>query len=182
MGIYDQVSVDVTARISPSATIIGNVTIGANSSFFAGASLRGDDAPITVGSNSNFQENVCVHVDVDVPCAVGNNVTVGHGAILHGCTVEDGALIGMGSIIMNGAVIGAGSMVAAGALVTQNKVFPPNSLIVGSPAKLVRELTPQESEQMCWAGSLEYLKVTQTMVDEGLMFNPGADFRMHNGR
>ena len=102
----------------------------------------------------------------------------GHGAIVHGCTVEDGALIGMGAIIMNGAVIGAGSMVAAGALVTQGKVFPPKSLIMGSPAKLVRELSDEESRDLCLKGSLEYLEVSAAMLEEGLMRNPGAGFRM----
>ena len=182
MGIYNQVKASPLARISPASTVIGNVALGDNSSVFAGASLRGDDAPITVGCNTNLQEGVCVHVDVDYPCAIGSNVTVGHGAILHGCTVEDGALVGMGAIIMNGAVIGAGSMVAAGALVSQNKVFPPNSLIVGSPAKLVRELSEEESRALCYAGSLEYLEVTAAMLEEGLMYNPGPGFTMQAAR
>lgn len=182
MGIYNQVKASLLARISPASTVIGDVTLGANSSVFAGASLRGDDAPICVGCNTNLQEGVCVHVDVDYPCTIGNNVTVGHGAILHGCTVEDGALIGMGAIVMNGAVIGAGSMVAAGALVTQGKIFPPNSLIMGSPAKLVRELSKEESRRMCFGGSVEYLEVTATMLEEGLMYNPGPGFSMQAAR
>ena len=178
MGIYNQVKAHPQARISPAATVIGDVTLGACSSVFASASLRGDDAPITVGDNSNIQEGCCVHVDAGCPCSIGSNVTVGHGAIVHGCAIEDGALVGMGAIIMNGAVIGAGSMVAAGALVTQGKVFPPKSLIMGSPAKLVRELSDEESRDLCLKGSLEYLEVSAAMLEEGLMRNPGARFRM----
>jgi carbonic anhydrase/acetyltransferase-like protein (isoleucine patch superfamily) len=107
--------------------------------------VRGDIAAVRIGEGSNIQDGAVLHVDTDAPCDVGRNVTVGHRAILHSCTVADGALIGMGAIVLNGAEIGAGSIVGAGALVTQGKKFPPRSLILGSPAKLVRSLSDEEA-------------------------------------
>lgn len=139
-----------TPRLSPqalmaeNATAIGDVTAGPGASLWYGAVLRADQAPITVGEGSNIQDNAVVHVSPGFPAAIGKNVTVGHGAIVHGATVEDECIIGMGAILLNGCVIGKGSLVAAGALVTQGKVIPPGSLVMGSPAKVVRALTAQE--------------------------------------
>lgn len=137
-------------RLSPktlmaeNATAIGDVAAEENVSLWYGAVLRADQAPIVVGQGSNVQDNAVVHVSPGFPVTIGKNVTVGHGAIVHGATVEDECIIGMGAILLNGCVIGKGSLVAAGALVTQGKIIPPGSLVMGSPAKVARELTAEE--------------------------------------
>ena len=136
-----------TAFVADNATVRGSVTLGANSSVFFGAVLRGDRAPITIGSGTNIQDNCVVHVDYDYPVVVGQNVTVGHSAILHGCTVGDNTLIGMGAIVLNGARIGKNCIIGAGALVTQGTDIPDGSLAFGSPAKVVRALTADEIEE-----------------------------------
>ena len=136
--------IDPAARVAETAVVVGEVSVEAGASLWYGAVLRGDEAPIRVGRDSNIQDNAVLHCDEDFPMTVGRRVTVGHGAILHGCTVEDGALIGMGAVLLNGCVIGAGSLVAAGALVTQGAVIPPGSLVVGSPARVKRPLRPDE--------------------------------------
>ncbi len=128
------------AYIAPNATVVGDVHIGAGSSVFFGSVLRGDREPITIGEDTNIQDNCILHIEYDHPTAVGSRVTVGHGAILHGCTVGDETLIGMGAIILNGAVIGSHCIVGAGALVTQNTVVPDGSLVYGSPAKIKGQL------------------------------------------
>ncbi len=128
------------AWVAPSADVIGDVRLGAGASVWFSACIRGDNTPISVGAASNIQEGAMLHSDPDAPLVVGERCTIGHHAILHGCTVEDDVLIGMGAIILNRAVIGTGSIVGAGALVTEGKVFPANSLIVGSPARVVRTL------------------------------------------
>ena len=115
MANYFNVHADPTARISPKASILGDVTIGSEATIFGGAYIRGDMAPVRIGANSNVQECVAIHVDTDYPCTVGDNVTIGHGAIVHGCTIADNCLVGMGSVVMNGAVIGEGCLIAAGA-------------------------------------------------------------------
>ncbi len=139
-----QPTIHPTAWVAEGAIIKGEVTLQENANVWFNAVLRGDTAPITVGKNSNVQDGSVLHVDKDCPLVIGDNVTVGHGAILHGCTVEEEALIGMGAIVLNGAVIGAGSIVGAGALVTAGTVLPENSLAVGSPAKVIRQVTPQQ--------------------------------------
>lgn len=130
--------------IAHHASVIGEVTLGDNVSIWFGAVLRGDIAPVRVGRGSNVQDNSVCHVGDDDPCIIGSNVVVGHNCILHGCTIEDDCLIGMGAIVLNKAVIGKGSVVGAGALVTQETVIPPYSLVLGSPAKVRRELTEEE--------------------------------------
>lgn len=135
-----------TARVADNATLIGAVTADADVGVWFGAVLRGDHSPIRIGQGSNIQDNCVLHGGELGPIAVGRDVTVGHSAILHCCTIEDGCIIGMGAIVMDGAVVGAGSMVAAGALVTRNTVIPPASLVIGSPAKVVRTLTAEEVE------------------------------------
>lgn len=135
---------DDSAWAAPNATLIGDVTIGERSSVFYGAVLRGDLDSIVVGAGSNLQDNVTVHCDEGVPTIVGNGVSVGHGAILHGCTVENDCLIGMGATVLNHAVIGAGSLVAAGSVVLEGTVIPPGSLVAGVPAKVRRELTEDD--------------------------------------
>lgn len=141
---------DLTPQIDPStfiaaeATLIGAVTLQAGASVWPGAVIRADNAPIVIGENSNIQEGAVLHVDPGKPLRVGRNVTVGHQAMLHGCTIEDGALIGIQAVVLNGAVIGRHSLVGAGALVTEGKTFPERSLILGSPAKVVRTLSDED--------------------------------------
>jgi len=130
--------------VSWNAEVVGNVELAEDSSVWYGAVLRGDVAEIRIGRSSNIQDGVVIHVDRGVPCILGEGVTVGHRAVLHGCRVGDWCLIGMAAVILNGAVVGAESIVGAGALVTQGKSFPPRSLILGSPARLVRALDDEE--------------------------------------
>lgn len=132
------------AYIAPNATIVGDVRIGAGSSVFYGAVLRADSEAIIIGEDTNIQDNCVLHLDPGYPLTVGSRVTVGHGAILHGCTVGDETLIGMGAIVLNGAVIGKHCIIGAGALVTQNAVIPDGSLVYGSPAKVKGQLTPED--------------------------------------
>ena len=137
-----------TARFADNAVLVGNVTLGEEVNIWYGAVLRGDNSSIVIGARTNVQEHVIVHCEPEYSVTVGQGVTVGHGAILHGCTIEDGCLIGMGAILLDGCVIGAGSLVGAGALVTQNTIIPPGSLVVGSPARVLRPLKPEESEDL----------------------------------
>jgi len=137
-------SIPDSAWVAPNATLIGGVTLGERASVFYGAVLRADVDSITIGDDTNLQDNVTMHCDAGTPASVGARVSVGHGAILHGCTVEDDCLIGMGSTVLNGAVVGAGSLVAAGAVVLEGTVIPPRSLVAGVPGKVRRELTDDE--------------------------------------
>jgi len=136
--------IDDSAFVADTATVIGKVTLQPNSSVWFGATLRGDNERITIGTNSNVQEGTVMHTDIGHPLTIGADVTIGHQAMLHGCTVGDGALIGIQAVILNGAKIGRGCLVGAGALVTEGKEFPDNMLIIGSPAKAVRELTAED--------------------------------------
>lgn len=135
-----------SAFVAPGAVVRGEVHLAENSSVFYNAVLRGDRAPISIGEGTNIQDNCVVHVEYDLPVTVGKNVTVGHGAILHGCTVGDETLIGMGAIVLNGAQIGKSCLIGAGALVTQNAVIPDGCMAVGSPARVKRPLTPEEMD------------------------------------
>lgn len=139
-GISPQTGANVF--IADNASVIGDVTIGENSSVWFGAAIRGDEGKITIGRDTNIQDNATVHSETKI----GNGVTIGHNAIVHGCEICDNVLIGMGATVLDGAVIGEDSIVGAGALVTGKKVFPPKSLIIGSPATLKRELTDAEIE------------------------------------
>ena len=130
--------------ISESVDIIGNVVIEENANIWFGSRLRADMNQIVVGANTNIQENSVVHVDANSPCIIGKNVTIGHGAIIHGCNISDNVLVGMGSIILNNAKISKNSIVGAGALVTQGKEFEEGVLILGNPAKAVRKLSEEE--------------------------------------
>ena len=133
--------------VSDTAAVIGDVTLGDGASVWFGASLRGDVHWIEVGAGSNVQDNATVHVSRGThPCRIGRGVTIGHNAVVHGCTIHDDALIGMGAVVLDGAVIGAGSLVGAGALVTGGTEIPPRSLVLGSPGKVVRLLTDAEVE------------------------------------
>ena len=130
--------------VAASADVIGRVKLGKNASIWYNATLRGDINDIVVGDYSNVQDNAVLHLSDDHACIIGDHVTVGHSAIVHAATVEDGVLVGMGSIILDGAVIGENSIIGAGALVTGRTIVPPNSLVLGSPAKVVRTLTAEE--------------------------------------
>ena len=134
--------------VAPNAQVIGDVRLGEDVGIWFGAVLRGDNDPITIGARSNVQDNSVLHSDSGVPCTVGADCTIGHNVTLHGCTVGDNSLIGMGATVLNGAVIGRNCIVGANALVTEGKVFPDFSLIVGSPAKAVRVLPPEVAEQL----------------------------------
>ena len=129
--------------VAESAQVIGSVVLHGNTSILFGAVLRGDCELITIGEGSNIQDLSLVHADFGIPVSVGKNVTVGHQVCLHGCTIGDGALIGIHATVLNGAVIGEGSLVGANSLVGEGKIFPPRSLILGSPAKVVGELTAE---------------------------------------
>ena len=134
--------------IAPDATLIGNIRVGRDASIWFGAALRGDNEAIEIGEGSNVQEHTIMHTDPGFPLTIGKNCTVGHNVILHGCTLEDGALVGMGSIVMNGAKIGRGSVVGAGSVITEGKEFPEHSLIIGSPARVIRTLSPEQATAM----------------------------------
>jgi carbonic anhydrase/acetyltransferase-like protein (isoleucine patch superfamily) len=132
------------AYVADSATVLGRVTLGAKASVWFGAVVRGDNDDITIGAGSNVQDGAVLHVDPGYAMRIGERVSIGHQAMLHGCTIGDGTLIGIQSIVLNGAVIGPDSLVGAGSLVTEGKQFPARSLILGSPAKVVRELTEKD--------------------------------------
>lgn len=141
-GVEPEVAAD--AYVAPGAQVIGRIVLEARASVWFGAVLRGDNDPIHIGAESNVQDGAIVHADPGVPTTVGRGVTIGHRAIVHGATVGDNSLIGMGAILLNRSVIGADSIVGAGALVTEGKTFPDGSLIVGAPARVLRALTDAE--------------------------------------
>ena len=142
-----------SAWVADSAQVIGNVALADDTSIWFGAVLRGDTETIRVGRGSNIQDLSVLHADVGSPLTVGEDVTVGHQVMLHGCTIGDGSLIGIGAVVLNGAVIGKGCLVGAGSLVTEGKVFPDGSMILGSPAKVVRQLSPEQLEGLRMSAS-----------------------------
>jgi len=133
-------TIDDAAWVAPGTHLIGNVTLAADASVWFGTTIRGDNEPIVVGKGSNVQENCVFHTDPGCPLTIGENCTVGHKAMLHGCTIGDNSLIGMGATVLNGAVIGKNCLIGAGALITEGKVIPDGSLVMGAPGKVVREL------------------------------------------
>lgn len=137
-------TVDETAWVADSAHVIGKVALGPRTSVWFAATLRGDNELIRIEAGANVQECCVLHTDIGYPMVVGENVTVGHGAILHGCTIGPRVLVGMGAIVMNGAVIGHDCLIGAGALVPEGREIPPRSLVIGRPGKVVRELTEDE--------------------------------------
>jgi carbonic anhydrase/acetyltransferase-like protein (isoleucine patch superfamily) len=152
MPIYqlgeDKPEIPTTAYVAAEATIIGKVKLGEQVSIWPGAVLRGDNEPITVGAGSNVQDNAVLHADPGYPLKIGANVTIGHQVMLHGCSIGDGVLIGIQAVVMNGAVVGKDCIVGAGALVTEGKTFGDRNLIVGAPAKVVRQLSDEEIAKM----------------------------------
>jgi carbonic anhydrase/acetyltransferase-like protein (isoleucine patch superfamily) len=143
------------AWVAPGAVVAGQVTIGTETGVWYTAVVRADLAPVTVGEGTSIQDGTVVHADPGFPASIGDNVTVGHRAVVHGCTVEDDCLIGMGAVIMNGATVGRGSVVAAGAVVSQGVVVPPGSLVAGVPGKVRRE-TSEDERAMIAAGAATY--------------------------
>jgi|Go1ome_4_1110791.scaffolds.fasta_scaffold37428_2 carbonic anhydrase/acetyltransferase-like protein (isoleucine patch superfamily) len=135
-----------TAYVAPGAVVSGAVTLGDHTSIWHNSVLHGDVAPITVGNRSSIQECCCVHVGFNTPTIIGDDVTIGHGAIIHGCTIERDCTIGMGAIIMDHAVVGEGSFVGAGAIVTEHTIIPPNSVVIGAPARVRRQTTELERQ------------------------------------
>jgi carbonic anhydrase/acetyltransferase-like protein (isoleucine patch superfamily) len=135
-----------SAWVADSAQVMGNVELAEDASIWFGAILRGDTETIRIGRGSNIQDGSVLHADIGMPLTVGEHVTVGHKVMLHGCTIGDGSLIGIGAVVLNGAKIGKGCIVGAGSLVTEGKEFPDGSMIIGSPAKAVRELTDAQQQ------------------------------------
>lgn len=148
-------SIDENAWIAESACVIGRVTLGAYSSIWYNSTIRGDINDISIGSTSNIQDNSVIHVSDKYPCIIGDFVTIGHGVILHACTVEDHCLIGMGAIIMDGCIIGCGSTIAAGAVLTKGTIVPPFSLFAGIPGKCLRKLD-KDNKRITYALALKY--------------------------
>ncbi|PLR28094.1 gamma carbonic anhydrase family protein [Caulobacter zeae] len=143
--------------IAPTASVMGNVVLKQNASVWWGAVVRGDNDPITIGENSNIQDGSVLHTDAGIPLTIGANVTVGHMVMLHGCTIGDGSLIGIGSIILNGAKIGKNCLIGAGALITEGKEIPDNSMVVGAPGKIIREVSEHQA-MILQASALHYVQ------------------------
>nr|WP_298719609.1 gamma carbonic anhydrase family protein [uncultured Steroidobacter sp.] len=141
-------SVHDSVFVAPNASVIGSVVLSENCSVWFGATIRGDNDVITLGKNSNVQEGAVLHTDPGILLTVGENVTIGHQAMLHGCTIGDGSLIGIQAVVLNGAVIGKGCLVGAGAVITEKKVFPDRSLILGAPARVARQLSDEDVENL----------------------------------
>ena len=156
-----------TANIVKDSVVLGDVTVGEDSCVLFYAVLRGDVEKITVGKCSNIQDNCTVHADAGYPAAIGDYVTVGHNAVLHGCTVGQGSLIGMGSVILNGARIGKECLIGAGSLVLENHVIPDGSLAAGSPAEIKRQLTEEERKKL-YESSRHYVEMGKRLQAEGL--------------
>ncbi|WP_026575032.1 gamma carbonic anhydrase family protein [Bacillus sp. UNC438CL73TsuS30] len=154
-----------SSYIAPGAQLIGNIELSEDTSVWFNAVLRGDNEKIAIGKGSNVQDGAIVHVDPGYPVHVGENVTIGHNVVLHGCTVKDRALIGMGATILNGAIIGEGALVAAGALIPEGKVVEPGVLVAGVPAKVIRTLTPEQIEQSK-KGALHYVRNGENFREE----------------
>lgn len=144
LGAHRVQTIDGECFVAPSAAVIGRVFLGRDVSIWFGTVLRGDTNDIRIGDRTNVQDNAVIHVDDDAAATIGNDVTIGHGATVHGCTVGDRTLIGIGALILSHAVIGSDSIVGAGALITERKRFPDRSLIIGTPARRLRELTDAE--------------------------------------
>ena len=153
--------IDETAWVADSASVIGRVRLDAGASIWYGAVLRGDNELIHVCRGSNVQDGSVLHTDIGKPLTLGENVTIGHQVVLHGCTIGDGSLVGIQAVVLNGAKIGRNCMVAAGAVVTEGKEFPDNVLIMGAPAKVVREISPEQAARMAH-GAAHYVEHAQT--------------------
>ena len=163
--------IDSSAFIAPGAVVVGDVTIGPDSSVWYNSVVRGDMEPVSIGERTNIQDLAVLHVDVGIPCTVGNRVGVGHRAILHGCEVGDDCLIGMGAILLNGVKIGAGSVIGSGALITENTIIPPGSLVMGVPAQVKREVD-EELRARIRATVRHYLELARLHKSGELLHHP----------
>ncbi|WP_269716303.1 gamma carbonic anhydrase family protein [Caulobacter sp. NIBR2454] len=143
--------------IAPNACVMGNVILKKNASIWFGVTLRGDNDPITIGENSNIQDGSVLHTDLGVPLTIGANCTIGHMVMLHGCTIGDNSLIGIGAIVLNGARIGRNCLIGAGALIPEGKEIPDNSLVMGAPGKVVREVS-EHQVQILTGSALHYVE------------------------
>ena len=139
---------DNVAWIAPDAVLVGSVVLEADDGIWFGAVARGDNEPIRIGARSNIQEHVVLHTDMGFPLTIGEGCTIGHKAMLHGCTIGNNSLVGMGATVLNGAVVGANCLIGAGALVTEGKIIPDGSLVIGAPGKVVRQLEPAEIKRL----------------------------------
>lgn len=175
MDYLKNLEIDPTAHIAPSATVIGDVKVGAECTVLQGATIRGDfGGRIEIGKQTNVQENCCIHVNHDEVTRIGDEVTIGHGAIVHGCDIGEGTLIGMGATVIDRAKIGSQCLVGAGALVTGTANIPDRSLVIGSPARAVRPLTEKELAELesAWR---EYCEIGTDMERQGLLV-PGSAY------
>ena len=143
--------------IAPTAAVMGNVILKKNASVWWGATLRGDNDPIVIGEGSNVQDGSVLHTDHGSPLTIGSNVTIGHMVMLHGCAIGDGSLVGIGSIVLNGAKIGRNCLIGANCLITEGKEIPDNSLVMGAPGKVVRELSPEQATRVA-LGAAHYIE------------------------
>ncbi len=153
-----RLNLDPSAFVAKTAVLVGEVSVGPRSSVWYGAVLRGDLAPVIVGTDTNVQDCVVMHVEVDEPVRLGDRVTVGHGAVVHAAEVEDECLIGIGSVILSGARVGRGSIIGAGAVVREGFAVPPGSVVLGVPGRVVRKVTPEEADRVGnnWRSYVEY--------------------------
>ena len=166
MAVYSlgerKVVLDGDCFVADNATVVGSVVIHHQASLWFNVVARGDNDVITIGERSNIQDGAVLHADPGIPLTLGKNVSVGHKAMLHGCTVGDGALVGIDAVVMNHAVIGRGSLIGAGALITEGKRIPDGVLVLGSPGKVIRELTPEEKDGL--------LKIAESYVQRSKLF------------
>lgn len=152
--------------VAGNATVIGDITVGNHVGIWFGAVIRADKDRIVIGDRSNIQDNCVVHTSKGFPVTIGNDVSIGHGAILHGCTINDNVLIGMGAIILNGAKIGNGSIIGAGTVVTEGKEIPPNSVVVGVPGKVVKQTDPDQQQHIL-KNAASYVELAREYVHHG---------------
>lgn len=166
---YSCMKIDPTSKIARDATVIGNVELKADTCVLFGAVLRGDcDGRIVIGERTNVQDLVCIHVPMHGETIIGNDVTIGHGAILHGCVIGDGTLVGMGSIVLDGAKVGKNCLIAAGAVVTGTADIPDCSVVMGTPGKVVRSVTERDMKYISEAVD-EYLQIGHDLVEQGII-------------
>ncbi len=163
------VSIHPSARIAKNASLLNDVRIGVDVSIWPGVVARGDHHEIIIGDGSNVQDNVVIHTSHDSTTVIGKNVTVGHGAIIHGCTIGDNCIIGMGSVVMDNAVIGENCLIGAGAVVSKNVKIPANSVVMGLPGKVRREMTQEEIDYNAYSAK-EYQHCSKTLADEGVFW------------
>lgn len=165
---YHMMKIAPSAKIARQSVVIGDVTIGEASSVFYFSVIRGDVEPIRIGKATNIQENCTIHTSTGYPVEIGDYVTVGHNAVIHGCKIGDESLIGMGAVILDGAQIGKQCLIGAGSLVTKNMVIPDGSLVMGSPAKIRRQLTEEEKNHL-YSNSAEYVMASEDLWKNGVL-------------